>query len=329
MTQADVPTPRHMPLVSVVVPTFNRAHLLPRVVESVLRQTYEAVEVVIVDDGSADGTPGLLEALAAEHGDRLRYVRQENAGCAAAINHGIEIARGELVAFIGSDDEWAPTAAETLVTALLGSPDAALVYSPAVEVFAGGTERVFEPVAAGVPESFATAHFMNTNLRSGAFLFRRDVVAEVGGLDESLRHNEDSDFVQRVAIVCSAAYSPVPTVRVHHHEENKSSDRVAITRALLQSARSVLSQYPDFALTLGSRADARIRDLEAEHVEALVLAARYAEAAEFARRKQVHMRPLIRLALLTNSLLPIRAARRWDRARRRLSWALQTALSRA
>ena len=317
-----------MPLVSVVVPTYNRAHLLPRVLDSVLRQTYGRVEIVVVDDGSTDGTTSLLEGLAAEHGDRLRYLTQENAGTAAAINRGIEQARGELVAFIGSDDEWTPTAAETLVSALQEAPEAVLAYSPAVEVFAGGAEQVFEPVAAAAPESFATAHFLDTNLRSGAFLFRRDVVDEVGYLDESLRHNEDSDFVQRIAIGRPVTYSPVPAVRVHHHDENKSSDRVAITGALLASAHNVLSQNPGFARELGSRAEARVRELRAQHVEALVLEARYAEAAGYARRERVRMRPLIRLALSTRSLVPIRAQQRWEQARHRLLGALRRASSR-
>jgi hypothetical protein len=123
-------------------------------------------------------------------------------------------------------------------------------------------------------------------------------------------------------------YSAIPTVRVHHHEENKSSDRVAITRALLRSARNVLSQYPDFAQALGSRADARIRDLNSEHVEALVLSARYAKAAEYARSEGVRVRPLIRCALLTNSLAPIRAKQRSDRVRRRLLATLRRTLSR-
>lgn len=328
MIRTDAQTPRATPLVSVIIPTHNRAHLLPRAVESILRQTYGAVEVVVVDDGSTDETPSLLASLAAEHGDRLRHMRQENAGCAAACNRGIEMARGDFVAIVGSDDEWMPTAAETLVSTLLEAPDAALVYSPSVEVFAGGTEHVFEPVAANAPESFAIAHFLDTTLRSGAFLFRRDVVHKVGSVDASLRHAEDWDFVQRVAIIYPVRYSPVPTVRVYHHSENKSSDRVAMTESLLQTARNVLAQYPAFAQVLGSRADARIRELKAQRVEELVLAERYAEAAAYARRERIGMRLLIRLALLTNSLLPIRAERRWHWARRRVLHTLETTFSR-
>lgn len=311
-----MPVPSDMPLVSVVVPAYNRAHLLPRVVGSILGQSYDAVEAVVVDDGSSDETSSILERLAAEHGERLRWVTQENAGCAAASNHGVALARGELVAVVGDDDEWLPTAAETLVAALVAKPEAALVYAPAVEAFPSGTERVFEPVAAGDPDGFSTAHFMDTNLRSGAFLFRRAVVEEVGNFDESLRHNEDSDFVQRVAIAYPVAYSPVPAVRVHHHAENKSSDRVAITEALLQSARNVLAAQPEFAAKLGSQADERIRALQSELLESLVLAGRFEEAAEL-RREGVEANGPVRFALLTRSLLPVRAEQRWRRARGR------------
>lgn len=324
MIQADAQAARDRPLVSVVIPTYNRAHLLPRAVESVLRQTYDAVEIVVIDDGSTDETPRLLETLAAAQDGRFRYLSQENAGCAAACNRGIELARGAYVGFVADDDEWTPKAAESLVSALRDAPEAGLAYSPAIEVFAEGIERINEPVAAGAPGSFAAAHFLDTNLRAGAFLFRRDVVDAVGYLDESLRYNEDSDFVQRIAIAYPAVYSLVPTVRVHHHDENKSSDRVAITRALLKSAHSVLSQYPDFAQSLGPRAESRLRELDAKHVEALVLAARYTEAADYARGKPLPLPPLIRLALRTRSIVPIRAEERWDQARRRLAHAFRS-----
>jgi glycosyltransferase involved in cell wall biosynthesis len=295
-----------LPLVSVVVTTYNRARLLPRAVESVLRQTYEAVEIVIVDDGSTDETPALLESLAAEHGDRLRYVTQKNAGCAAATNRGIEIAHGELIAFVDSDDEWTPAAAETLVSALLAAPEAALAYSPAIEVFADGTEWLFEPVAANSPESFATAHFMNTNLRCGAFLVRRDALHEVGCFDEGLRHNEDSDLVQRIAIVHPVTYSPVPTLRVHHHGENKSRDRVAITAALIASSTAVLRDNPRFAERLGEAGQERLYQLKVDHVTALAHAARYRDAAEFARKERLRVPLPLRLALIGHSLLPLR-----------------------
>src|SRR5689334_25256855 len=90
--------------VSVVLPTYERREQVVRAVESVLRQTYRDFELIVVDDGSTDGTEAALRRL----GDGLRYVRRENGGTGAARNTGTELARGAVVAFLDSDDEWRP-----------------------------------------------------------------------------------------------------------------------------------------------------------------------------------------------------------------------------
>jgi hypothetical protein len=89
-------------LVSVIVPTYNRAHLLPAALDSVVAQTYRNWEIVVVDDGSTDDT----ESVVRRYGDGVRYVRQENRGVGAARNVGIAHARGDLLAFLDSDDYW-------------------------------------------------------------------------------------------------------------------------------------------------------------------------------------------------------------------------------
>lgn len=100
-TSDNLPEPA---LVSVVIPTWNRAHLLPRAVDSVLAQTVPPAEVVIVDDGSTDDTASVVSS----YGARLRCIRQANAGVAAARNAGIAAARHDLIAFLDSDDWWRP-----------------------------------------------------------------------------------------------------------------------------------------------------------------------------------------------------------------------------
>ena len=91
-------------LVSVIVPTYNRAHVLSRALDSVLAQTRPGMEIIVVDDGSTDHTPELL----ADYGDSLRVLRQPNAGVSAARNAGIRASRGEFVALLDSDDSWTP-----------------------------------------------------------------------------------------------------------------------------------------------------------------------------------------------------------------------------
>lgn len=96
-------------MVSVVIPAYNRANIIRAAVESVLNQTYKDLELIVVDDGSSDDTKKVLDQI---NDSRLRYVYQNNAGACAARNYGIELARGEYIAFHDSDDRWLPTKLE-------------------------------------------------------------------------------------------------------------------------------------------------------------------------------------------------------------------------
>ena len=101
------------PLVSVVLPTFNRERLLPRAINSVLNQTYKNLELIIVNDGSTDDTEKVVKGYSDK---RIRYYKQElNKGGSAARNVGIKLARGELISFQDSDDEWLPEKLERQV----------------------------------------------------------------------------------------------------------------------------------------------------------------------------------------------------------------------
>ncbi len=103
------------PLVSVVIPSYNRAHAIAASIQSVLSQTYENIELIIVDDGSKDNTKAVIEGV----GDpRIRYVYQENAGACAARNHGARLAKGDYVAFHDSDDTWYPDKLEKQMAAM-------------------------------------------------------------------------------------------------------------------------------------------------------------------------------------------------------------------
>src|SRR5688572_5767710 len=107
------------PLVSVVIPTYNYGHLVAEAVDSALAQTYPAVEVLVVDDGSTDDTWDRL----ARYGDRIRCVRQANAGLSAARNTGIRAAHGEYVALLDSDDAFHPRKLDLQMRYLTSRPE--------------------------------------------------------------------------------------------------------------------------------------------------------------------------------------------------------------
>ena len=126
------------PLVSVVVDTYNHEAFIGEAITSVLQQEYQlgAVEVLVVDDGSRDGTAKQLSAFA----DRVRIVRKENGGQASALNLGVTLAKGDIIAFLDGDDWWHPRKLQAVVSYLLRNPAVGMVGHGIVEVAADGNQ---------------------------------------------------------------------------------------------------------------------------------------------------------------------------------------------
>lgn len=118
----------NMEMISVIVPTYNRAAYLPLAVNSALGQIGTEVEVIVVDDGSTDDTECAVQTHASHWGEKVRIIRQENAERSVARNNGLRIARGEFVAFLDSDDLWQPDHALACVTTLHEHPEAVAAY---------------------------------------------------------------------------------------------------------------------------------------------------------------------------------------------------------
>lgn len=138
------------PLVSVIIPTYNRAVLLSEAVNSVLLQTYQNIEIIVIDDGSTDNTTEVM----ATFGERVRYTRRPNAGVNAARNLGLKQARGEFVALLDSDDLWAPFKIELQVRLLRHFTDAGFVFSN-FQIFRGSSpETDVLPVTDGLATWF-------------------------------------------------------------------------------------------------------------------------------------------------------------------------------
>ncbi len=115
----------HSPLVSIVIPTYNYGSYLPKAVASCFNQTHENIEIIVVDDGSTDGTREIVE----EFGDRVQYAYQENSGVSAARNKGLELASGEFMTFLDADDYLTEDSIETKLQILLEHKDIGIVVS--------------------------------------------------------------------------------------------------------------------------------------------------------------------------------------------------------
>ena len=192
------------PLVSVVIPTFNRATTVVRAVESVLQQTYRPLELIVVDDGSTDGTSEVLQA----YGRAILYVRQDNAGPAAARNRGIRASQGDLVAFLDSDDMWLATKLERQVAVLQrAGPEAPCCLCDTIMRMPNGPEqssfavawlRMREPEGLWLnPAAVLATRFV---LFCQAVLVRRRFLLDCKGFDEQLWFMEDHDLALRLAL---------------------------------------------------------------------------------------------------------------------------------
>jgi len=201
------------PLVSVVIPVFNRAHTLRCAVESVLKQDVEAWELIVVDDGSSDGGCAIADSF----GDpRIRTLRHEtNRGAAAARNTGVQMARGRYIAFLDSDDEWLPGKLKAQITAMEKRPDAPQALCTGFILHREETGRRSKrwPRADG---SWFETILDGCYVSPGSTLMvRRECFAAIGPLDETLTRLEDWDWLLRCMERFSFDCLPVLGAVVH------------------------------------------------------------------------------------------------------------------
>jgi glycosyltransferase involved in cell wall biosynthesis len=184
------------PLISVIIPCYQQAHYLVAAIESVRAQSYTRHEIIVIDDGSTDDTSSV-----ATRYDGLRCIRQRNQGLPAARNTGLRASAGEYVVFLDADDRLLPWALETGVHALRARPECALVYGCCEFIDHAGAALPTPPhPVVAQPEHYRALFDRNYIWTPGAAMFRRTVLMEVGGFDETLiRGCEDLDIYLRIA----------------------------------------------------------------------------------------------------------------------------------
>lgn len=189
-------TARHPPLVSVIVPAHNAEETLSETIESVRRQTLSDFELIIIDDGSTDGT---LECLQGIDDQRIRVFSYPNGGLAVARNRGIEKSLGEFITFIDADDLWTPDKLELQVQALRRRPEALLAYSWTAFVDRQGN-FLFAKEPCHLEGDVYSDLLKNCFVASGSnILMRRSCVDLVGGFDPTVEAAQDWDLCLRVA----------------------------------------------------------------------------------------------------------------------------------
>lgn len=261
------------PLVSVVIPVFNGAPFVAKAVESIRAQGVPEVEVLVVDDGSTDGTQAVLEELERKAG--IRWFQQDHGGPARSRNRGIAEASGEFVALLDCDDVWLPGKLEAQLAVMRRRPEVGLVHTDFEVVREDGSveERVHARHSAeSLVRAFAGGHVALPS----TLLVRRAVLERVGALDPDLYGSEDSDLTIR--LYAAAGFECIDRVLVRklqrgHGYRDMAFDEATHRERVLTSRRRFLERLEGRgALTAEQRTA-----LDREWANYFLLAGRLAE----------------------------------------------------
>ena len=254
-----------LPIISIIMPCYNAAAHLAASVGSVLAQTRQDWELIIVDDGSKDQSWPTLERLAANE-PRIRIYRQPNAGAAAARNRALREARGAHTAFLDSDDTWHPEFLDAMVTALDANPTAGIAYCGWQSIGLGkGRDEPF------IPPDYENGDKIESLLGGcrwpihGA-LVRSQIIRDAGGFDEKLSSCMDYDLWLRIGTVHRLVRVPQVLAYYHHHGgEQITRNRVRIALNHWRAQRKYLRNNPALIGRLGGQRIAQLTTGELLH----------------------------------------------------------------
>ena len=225
-------------LVSAIIPTYNRAQIVCRAINSALAQTYARVEVIVVDDGSTDETVSMLS----QYQGKIRVIRQANAGPAAARNTGVRNSSGDLLAFLDSDDFWTPRKLELQVDALARAGQSVQCCICDVSIQRSGHDSVSAFERAGLQPCHTSGIWLNPFevvatrffFFNQAALIRRAAFEQVKGYDERLRLLEDTDLALRIALLGPWAFLAEPLAVWRQSPDSLSHEALNRKTALKQ-----------------------------------------------------------------------------------------------
>ncbi len=239
------------PLVSVIIPTYNRASLVCNAINSVIDQTYKNKEIIVVDDGSVDNTKEFLS----RYGDKLRYVYKINGGVSSARNVGIKEARGEYVVFLDSDDTLRPEKLERQICFLRQNSDIEAVISDVEFIDSKGVVLRKTSLRSTIPEDgyilpYLISHFETMT----TILLKKTVFEDVGYFDISLSTAEDIDMLLRIASKYKIGLIAEPLTRVNvDPERHFSLSKTLFTGNRLKVLKKLKDYAPDACRIYGER----------------------------------------------------------------------------
>lgn len=232
--------------VSIVLPTYNRAHVIGRAIKSVLDQTFQDFELIVVDDGSTDNTHSVVESA---HDPRVRYVAHEkNRGLSAGRNTGARAARATYIANQDSDDVWDRDKLKREVAALdAAGAHVGVVYSRIEKDFSDGKKEYIPSDERGTSGDIHERLLKGNFITMQAALMKKECFEKVGGFDESLQALQDWDFWIRVSAYYEFVYVPEVGVRVAISSDSitrNKKKRLEARSRIIEKHREELRRYP-------------------------------------------------------------------------------------
>jgi len=207
------------PLVSVIIPTYNRAKFITEAIDSVLTQAFQNFEIIIIDDGSTDDTRKILLTYLREKPDKIRYIYQENRGPAAARNTGIKAARGRYIAFLDSDDLWLPRKLETQISVMEQDSSLGFTCSQVYHIYDGTSHLEPELSSPNLPfKEFLL--YDKPLIFTPTVIVRKECFNKVGTFDEQLKTAEDTHMWLRLADMYRWRIILDPLAIVRRHGSN-------------------------------------------------------------------------------------------------------------
>lgn len=241
-----------MPKVSIIIPTYNRADLLPRAIASILAQTFRNFELIIVDDGSTDDTPEVVNKFQ-EKDNRVKYIRQENSGGAARPkNTGIKNAAGEYIAVLDSDDEWLPEklAKQLNLFEKFNNPNLGFVGCHAFIVNKKPDGQNIFKIPSYRKSEFLEKILHRDYLGSGSgIMYKKSVFDDIGFFDENLKSGQDWEMRIRLLQKYDFEAVPEPLIKYHLHQASVSeslafSQRAADIEYISNKHKNIFERYP-------------------------------------------------------------------------------------
>ncbi|MGC8660210.1 MAG: glycosyltransferase family 2 protein [Desulfomonilaceae bacterium] len=208
------------PFVSVIIPTHNRLELLKQTIEAVRNQTFREFEIVVVNDGSTDGTGEWLSGQ-----NDLVVINQENQGIASSRNNGVAIGRGEWLAFLDHDDIWAPNKLETQVDFAKSNPDVGMVAVKHVRL---GKKIHHKGPGKWIKGDLFAKVFSESFIHTSSVMIRKDVFQKVGGFPTRYRFADEFDVWLRISRDHEIAFFDKPLVFIRFYDANTSHNRIGV-----------------------------------------------------------------------------------------------------